>query len=617
MPGLSLVYRKDFDRSLVLNSLNDLKHEPYYQIEKLVDTSNMLAVFSGYEGYPHQVYESDNTVIFIEGLIYNKSDAEVKSSLRAIARSYTENADYQSQIAEFIDTSDGEFNVLIYSRAPGKFIIFDDRWGRLPSFFYHDKDTLIFSREIKFILPFIPSIEIDRFSVAEWLLFEFALGNKTLIRGITRFGPSSLLDIDPTDSRPRLGITQLLNVSFEEPRETLSRNECIEECKRLLLQATTDRVNKLRERKFNITADLSGGFDTRAVFGALCHTSASIDYYNDKMLIDDESEYAVNVAALFDRKVKIITPYHEMNIPDMSKMIYLTDCGVNGWTALSCYQDQVERFKHIKRMSVQIAAVGCGHFLKRAKISKRYKTITDSLKAGKLVGFGSIQKTCSILKLDEETFNNHLTEYFEGYPELTLAGKDTHWHFEYMLAVVSMGEDRSRLHVWIVEPLWSKDFYGFAIERLPVKYLGRQFYFKFLKALDPRLLRVPVFSTQVIKNSRLTFLNNSLLNQTRDIVVGIGQSNKLVQELLKRYRRHALIKDSNEREKTKHDILENYAKLDKLAAFSDERSIRDAIEDASESQLYRLMTLILYFKEIEDRYGNKCRLPSKIDPVYR
>ncbi len=76
--------------------LNDLKHEPYYEIEKLVDTSNTVAVFSGYEGYPRQAYEYDNAVVFVEGLIYNKSESEIESSLRTISKSYVENDDYSN-----------------------------------------------------------------------------------------------------------------------------------------------------------------------------------------------------------------------------------------------------------------------------------------------------------------------------------------------------------------------------------------------------------------------------------------------------------------------------------------------------------------------------------------
>ncbi|MBA7650993.1 hypothetical protein ES703_58808 [subsurface metagenome] len=607
MPGLSLVYRKGLNRSLALNSLIDLKHEPYYVIEKLIDNDNMTSVFSGYEGYPRKVYEYGNTVVSVEGLIYNKSETEIESSLVAISKSYTENNDYQTLIREFIDTADGEFNVLICSKSPEKFIIFNDRWGRLPSYYYYDDDMFVFSREIKFILPFIPSIEFDRVSIAEFLLFEFILGERTLVKGISKVMPSCVLNIEPSGSRIGVEINKVFGLNFEEPQKPLPKDKCIEECKSLFLQSINDRVNKVQERGYNITADLSGGFDTRAVFGGLGQTGAKVDYYTDYMVTGDESEYAEKAASLYDKEVTKIIASHEMNVSDMSQVIYRTDCMVNGWTALSCYQDMVERMNHVERNSVKFTGLGGGEFMKRVPIAKKgYKTMTDMLKAGYFVGFGSIERICKVVKLDEKTFGNHLTEYFDGYPETTLKGKVKHRHFEYENKLVSAGEDRDRIHIWPVEPLWSKDLFSFVMKHIPEKYAdGIGFYFRFLRAIDPSLVKVPIFSIKIRKDPRISFYRGYLFNWFLDILLRMARSSKIIRELLKRHRRRSLIKDGNEHEKIKQDILENYAQLNILATFSDKRGIHDFMEHSATSHLYRLLSLTLYFKEIENRYGNK------------
>ncbi|HUV45619.1 MAG TPA: hypothetical protein VMW45_00940 [Dehalococcoidia bacterium] len=608
MPGLSLVHRKGLNRSLALDSLIDLKHEPYYEIEKLIDTNDMISVFSGYEGYPRKVSEYDNTVIFVEGLIYNKSESEIESSLVAISKSYTENNDFKTLITEFIDTSDGEFNVLICSKSPEKFIIFNDRWGRLPSFFYYDDNMFIFSRELKFILHFIPSIEFDRVSIAEFLLFGFVLGERTLVKRISKVMPSCVLNIEPSGSRIEVEISKVFGLNFEEPQQPLSRDECIEECKCLFLQSINDRVSKMQERQYNITADLSGGFDTRAVLGGLCKTRARVDYYTEHLVTVDESEYAVKVAALYDKEVTKIIASHEMNVSDMSRVIYRTDCLVNGWSALSCYRDEVERFKQSKRMSVRFAGLGGGEFMKRIpKSKKHYKTMTDMLKVGHLVGFGSIERICKVVKLGEQTFGSHLTEYFDEYPESTLRGKVKHWHFEYENKSVSFGEDRGRLHIWTVEPLWSKDLFSFVMTHIPERYAdGTEFYFRFLQAVDPKLLNAPFFSTKIVKNSRISFYRGYLLKGFYDILLRMGRSSRIIRQLLKQYqRRTSIYKGSNERERIKHDILENYAQLNIFSALSDEGSIHDFIENCARGHLYLLLTLVLYFREIENRYGDK------------
>ena len=609
MPGISLIYKKGLNRSLVADSLADLKHEPYYITEKLIDKNNMMSAFSGYEGYPRRNFEYDNSVIFVEGLIFNKSEPEIESSLLAILKAYTENADYNTLITEFIDTSDGQFNVLIYSKSPEKFIIFNDRWGRLPSYFYYDDNMFIFSRELKLILHFIPSIELDRISIAEWLLFEFVLGERTLVKRLSKVSPSQVFNVGPSAGGIKVEVDKVFGLNFEDAPETLSRDECIEKCKNLLLQSTNDRVNKVREMGYNITADLSGGFDSRAVFGALCKTGAEIDYYTEHLSTGDESEYAINIAALFDKEVTEITASHQMNVSDMSKVIYKTDCGVNGWTALNCYQDEVERFKQSKRMSVQFTGLGSGEFIKRLpRVGEYCKTITNALKAGYLKDPGSLEMSCRITNLDEKAFCNHLDLCFDEYPEPTLNGKVRHWHFEYENKLVSLGEDRGRFYIWQVAPLWAKDLFSFITMHIPEKYVvgGFDYYFRFLKAIDSDLTNTPLFSGRVIINSRLFTLKDRILSKLKYTVLRISQLNKIVQRgLFKLYRRRTLIKDSTERERIKRDILENYSQLGRMSAFSDEKSICRFLDSANKVQSYCLMALVLYFREIESRYGDK------------
>jgi len=609
MPGLSLVYRRGLNRSSALNSLADLKHEPYYALEKIIDSDNMLSVFSGYEGYPRRTLEYDDSVIFVEGLIYNRSEADIESSLLAISKAYTENSDYKTLITKFIHTSDGDFNILILSKPPQKFIVFNDRWGRLPSYLYYDDDMFVFSREPKFILHFIPSIEFDRVSVAEWLLFEFTLGERTLIKGISKVSPSQVLYAEPFAGGIKVEGDQVFGLNFEDASETLSRDECIEECERLFQQSVNDRVSKIQEKRYNITADLSGGFDTRAVFGGLCKTGAEIDYYTEQLL-DNESEYAVKLADLYGKEVTRVSASHEMDIPDMRRLIYMTDCAVNGLTALLCYQSELERFRQVKRMSVQFAGLGGGEFTKRIpRAQKGYKSMVDMMKAGHLVGPGNMERICRLARLNEETFSNHLTGYFDGYPESTLNGKVRHWHFEYENKLVSLGEDRSRLHIWPVEPLWSKDLFSFIMMHIPEKYIVGEydFYLDFLRAIDPGLLKSPFFSYNTVTNSRLSSCKYYLLTELRALLFRMGRSNRVLRHwLLKLYRRRrTLIEDSNQREKIERGILEGYSQLNMLSAFSDKKRVQDFIDSADRSQLYRLLALMLYFREIENRHGHK------------
>jgi asparagine synthetase B (glutamine-hydrolysing) len=142
MPGVSVIYGKGLDQRLISKSLDDLKHEPNYEALRLFGNNNFTLAFTGYEGYPRQYFEDEDTAVFIEGLIYNISDSQVEQSLKALSRSYIENGDFKNAIKEFIDSSDGDFVVVVYFKRLDEFIVFNDRWGRLPSYYYHDDKYL-------------------------------------------------------------------------------------------------------------------------------------------------------------------------------------------------------------------------------------------------------------------------------------------------------------------------------------------------------------------------------------------------------------------------------------------------------------------------------------------
>jgi len=603
MPGISIIYEKSLNKSLISDSLNVLNQEQNYKIQKLFENSNFMLAFSGYESYPKQYFEDGNIILLLEGLIYNKNDSEVERLLKAISKSYIENNDYKNLIKEFIDDSDGDFIALIYFKQLGEFIIFNDRWGRLPSYYYYDDDIFIFSRELKFILNFIPSIQFDKVSMAEFLIFEYTLGDKTLIKNIYRVSPSHMFNLRLSNGTPKIQMEKIFDVNFEESLTSLSQNECVEKCKELFLKSMRYRINKMQERKYNITADLSGGYDTRAVLGGLCKLNAKVDYYTDYAITGDESEYAEGVAALYNKKpTRVIVP-HNINPSGMSKITYMTDCTVNGWTALSCYYDSLERTKQVKYVSANFMGFG-GEFIRHPYRERRhYKTLTRMLREGYFIRYIKIKQVCSIVNLNEETFYNYLTAYFDEYPEPTLRDKVKHFYFEYYNNLVNAGENRHRLHFWTVQPLWSKDLFGFMTKGVPIKYIGFNFFTKFLEAIDPKLLNAPIYGSNVRLNSKASLFKAALIHKLTDILFSNGHLYRLI---LKIVHLKSRVKHSDACEHIKQDLRESYANLNVLSSCLNKKAMHNFIKNEHvHTKLYQLMTLILYFNEIKNRYQYK------------
>ena len=71
MPGLSLVCGKGLENILFTINSADLERDTRYKIEKLIDNANCMCIISAYREYPWQVYENDEAIIVVEGLIYS------------------------------------------------------------------------------------------------------------------------------------------------------------------------------------------------------------------------------------------------------------------------------------------------------------------------------------------------------------------------------------------------------------------------------------------------------------------------------------------------------------------------------------------------------------------
>lgn len=171
---------------------NTMLHYPSYTADLLFDDGYALIGSTAYEHYPITHFEDPDFFIVLEGMICNLDDATIRETLFAIADGMYNEGLLKETIARFLADADGEFVLLIYEKATKDFCIFNDALGRLPFFWYKDDEVLAFSREIKFMLPFIGQIIFHRLALMEYLLYGFALGERTLIQGIERLLPATL-----------------------------------------------------------------------------------------------------------------------------------------------------------------------------------------------------------------------------------------------------------------------------------------------------------------------------------------------------------------------------------------------------------------------------------------
>ena len=139
--------------------------------------------------------------------------------------------------------------------------------------YYHQSDNLIsLCSEIKGVLHNIPKIVINKLELMNSLVFNFSLGKNTIFKEIYRLLPNSILVIEKS------GLKEFQN-NHKFNFSNKSKEQLIKKISDELKKSTNLRVNKLKQKKYRIISDLTGGFDSRIILGSLSKTDSKVDYY--------------------------------------------------------------------------------------------------------------------------------------------------------------------------------------------------------------------------------------------------------------------------------------------------------------------------------------------------
>ena len=140
----------------------------------------------------------DGSVVVFNGEIYNYR--ELRSPLAA-AWPFRSSTDTEVLLASF--ARDGE-KCLDHLRGMFAFAVWDggrlvcarDHFGIKPLYYTVADGAFHFASEIKALLPFVPEIATDEEALAEYLVFQFTIGAKTMFRGIQQLLPGHALRVE-------------------------------------------------------------------------------------------------------------------------------------------------------------------------------------------------------------------------------------------------------------------------------------------------------------------------------------------------------------------------------------------------------------------------------------
>ncbi|MEW5925821.1 MAG: hypothetical protein AB1746_17710, partial [Candidatus Zixiibacteriota bacterium] len=519
MPGLSLIAKTEPLGQKAADSFLLLKHLPKFNIDSIISNRNIAAAFVGYDGYPKICFDDPDKFILVEGMIYNFGDDIIKSSLIGIAGKFRENDSYQENIRRFMADADGDYLVFIYLKKESRLLLFNDRWGRLPFYYSFSDKMLVLSREVKFILEWVPRLQYNVHAMAQFLTLEYIPGDSTFFKEIYRLAPASVIEADITDTVINASVSpRIIPVSFKHMETGLKRYQAAEKYLELFRQSLKWRVDKLSEKNIPIVTDLSGGYDTRAVFAGLCEIGADFTACSDRLITGDETGTARRLAELYGKDICVMAAEHPIdNIDEMARLLYITDGLVNALIDTSCYYDDLERENKIPGPFANFKGMG-GEFIRWVYMPKKgYHHLADAIIDDGYNHYMEISQACSLLGLKKDDLRDNLKSEIDHYNEPDPTGQTRHLFFDYNNKTVNTGEDRNRLFCWTVAPLWGNHLFSFASEMIPPRYIDYDFFALFLELLSLKSIRIPIYGSGVRFDSvvsRVLFRNRMNIKRT-------------------------------------------------------------------------------------------------------
>src|SRR5436190_18164996 len=201
--------------------------------------------------------------ITFNGEIYNYR--ELRADLEARGHRFRSQTDtevivhlFEEHGPDAVRHLNGMFAFAIWDARDRTLFAARDRFGIKPFYFALERETFLFASEIKAILQAgLVRPELNRAALADYLTFQFAIGSKTLFRGIERLEPGHWLRIG---SDRRLEVVQYWDLDF-----TVDEHRTDSEFRDRLDWLLRDAIRLELRSDVPVGAHLSGGLDSTTV----------------------------------------------------------------------------------------------------------------------------------------------------------------------------------------------------------------------------------------------------------------------------------------------------------------------------------------------------------------
>lgn len=246
---------------------------------------------------------NNGSVITYNGEIYNYREIrrQLESNWPFRSQSDTEAilAAHDMWPTDFVNRLRGMFSFAIWDQQRHELVAYRDRFGIKPLYYCIVDGLLYFASEAKSLLPFVRRIETDLDALADYLTFQFVLGDRTLFAGIRQVEPGHRLVARNGSVRSEQYWDVHYNVDFDRPPEHFidATRGLVEESVALHLRSDVE-----------VGAYVSGGIDSSLVATLSNRIAGSNKFFHGRFTDYpgfDESSFAQAVAEANDADLLI------------------------------------------------------------------------------------------------------------------------------------------------------------------------------------------------------------------------------------------------------------------------------------------------------------------------
>jgi asparagine synthase (glutamine-hydrolysing) len=271
------------------------------------------------EGGHQPIFNEDGSIgVVFNGEIYNHSDLQPElEGLHHVFRTRSDTEvlvhGYETWKSELPRHLNGMFAFSIWDRRERRLVLARDHIGVKPLYVYEDKEKLAWASEIKALLA-VPGIraELDERSLLDFLTFGYVPAPRTMLRGIRKLPPASILIVENNRSR----LETYWDLTFHRERTRTSDQWC-EEVRMLV----DDAVRRQLMSDVPLGAFLSGGIDSSSIVATMHRLGVPrISTYSIGFGGEDAFHNELEKAAIVSRQFD--TDHHEIVVePNVAELL--------------------------------------------------------------------------------------------------------------------------------------------------------------------------------------------------------------------------------------------------------------------------------------------------------